>query len=274
MRKLLWILFVSQIILLLFWFIAWHFNSFPSFKTNPLFFATPVYILPVRNAPPSIIDNVIRHGKREDKKIALSFDADMTYEKKEKLLTDSEEKFFHEEIVEILNKEKIPATFFFSGLWAEIYPQAVKNIFDNPHFEIGSHSFSHLYFAPPCPLSPAMSPAKKEEEIKLTQETLKKITGQYPKLFRFPGGCYSPKDLKLTKKYGLSVVHWDVDSKDGLGASKEEIVRLVKEGTQGGSIILFHLHSPNTVEVLPEIINSLQGEKFVFVKVGDLLKGS
>jgi peptidoglycan/xylan/chitin deacetylase (PgdA/CDA1 family) len=274
MKKLLLFLCAVQVFLLIVWGVSWHFKNYPSFQPKPLFFATPVYIPSTRSAPQSIIDNVIRHGKREDKNIALSFDADMTYEKKEKLLTDSEEKFFHKEILEILNKEKIPATFFFSGLWAEIYPQAVKDIFDNPRFETGSHSFSHLYFAPPCPSSPTMSPSKKEEEIKLTQETLKKITGQYPKLFRFPGGCYSPKDLKLTEKYGLSVVHWDVDSKDGLGASKEEIVRLVKEGTQGGSIILFHLHSPNTVEVLPEIINSLQGEKFVFVKVGDLLKGS
>lgn len=150
MKKILLFLCFVQIVLLGIWCISWHYKSFPSFKPKPLFFAYPVVVSPPK-ASAQIADNVIRHGRRESRKIALSFDADMTPKEKDEADSGLKKAFFDKQIVEILTKERVPATFFLSGLWAETYPEAVRQIAKNPRFEIGSHSYSHQFFAPLAP---------------------------------------------------------------------------------------------------------------------------
>ena len=60
------------------------------------------------------------------KRIALTFDACMTNSMLKKVENGSEKALFNEAIIEYLHQEKIPATIFITGLWAEKYPDAVK----------------------------------------------------------------------------------------------------------------------------------------------------
>src|SRR5574344_1010860 len=66
---------------------------------------------------------------RDDKLVALTFDAAWGGDKTEQIL-------------ELLNKYGVKATFFLVGFWIDKYPELVKKI-DEAGMEIGNHSKNH-----------------------------------------------------------------------------------------------------------------------------------
>lgn len=245
----------------------------PTSPNSPLSISKPS-LAPIQFQP--IYGQVVRHGLRSKPKVALTFDADMTYAMQARLQTGKVSSYYNQKIIDLLTAQNIPATIFMTGLWAKNYPKVSKTLAENPLFEIGNHSYSHSAFNHPCFKLPPLGESQKEEEFKLSQETILKTTGSEPKLFRFPGGCYQKQDLELAQKYGLTVIGWDVNSRDAFNVDKNQITQAVKKETQPGSIIVLHLHggknAPATAEALPEIIALLKEKGYNFVKVSELLK--
>jgi peptidoglycan-N-acetylglucosamine deacetylase len=204
--------------------------------------------------------------------VALTFDADMTQGMSNNLRSGKVASWYNKDVIDVLEKDKVPATIFITGLWAEAYPGVTKTLFENPLFEIGNHSYSHPRFTSGCYNLPAVG--NREEEFKKAQEILKSITGVYPKLFRFPGGCYLKSDLEIAKKYNLKVVGWDVVSGDAFNNNAQVIISRVERKAKSGSIIVMHLNggnnAPATAKALPEIILYLRSKGYTFVKVSQL----
>jgi len=216
---------------------------------------------------------VIEHGPRGESAVALTFDADMTERMEAALRAGAVEGWLDRRILSTLEEGRVPATFFITGLWARTYPEVVRRLSENPLFEIGNHSFDHAAFSHPCyRLPPA---ADKSEEVTRTQEVLRRLTGKTPGFFRFPGGCFSRRDLARVYFQGLRVVGWDVNSRDAFSADHEAIVTHVLGTTRKGSIIVMHLsgppNAPATGRALPLIIEGLRGRGFSFVLVSRLL---
>lgn len=218
----------------------------------------------------------INHGNRHLPQIALTFDADMTPYMLKELNQGKIQSWYNRQIIDFLEKNQIPATIFIAGLWAETYPDITKTLSQNPLFEIANHSYSHPRFTDDCYALPRMPSWGKDGEFSKSQQILKTISSTKPALFRFPGGCQSPADIKLANSYGLTVVGWDVASGDSFNSNLKAMVNTVKTRTQNGSIILFHLNgnqnAPKTTEVLEASIPHLRRQGFQFVKVSDLIK--
>ena len=155
-----------------------------------------------------------------DKTVALSFDAAWGNEDTEQLIS-------------ILGKYKVKATFFVVGSWVDKYPESVKQLSDAGH-EINNHSNSH-------PHMPQLSVTQMTDELNACNEKISAITGKKPILFRAPYGDYDNTMLKTVTDNGMYTIQWDVDSRDW----KEEyttdmIVRGVCDNVKSGSIVLFH----------------------------------
>lgn len=210
------------------------------------------------------------------KKIALTFDACMTKGMAKKLENGSEKSLFNAEIIDYIRQEEIPATIFITGLWAEKYPEAVKEIASDPLLEIGNHSYSHRAFVDSCFSLPVLPENEKNADIQKTQDILFKLTGSKPRLFRFPGGCFHSSDLNLVSSHGLHVVGWTFASGDAFNSDTNAIVQNVLQKAKAGAIIVFHLsggrYAPKTAEVVKEIIPALRKRGFEFVTVSNLLK--
>ncbi len=192
----------------------------------------------------------IYNVKRDDNKIAISFDAAWGNE-------DTGQ------IISILEKYKIKTTFFIVGEWADRYPESVKALSEAGH-EIMNHSNQH----------PHMSKLSKEDMIKelsACSDKIEKITGRRPDLFRAPYGDYNSELISLCRENGYQTIQWDVDSLDWKGLSAEKIVERVTKDTKSGSIILFHNAAENTPAALPSIIEKLQGNGFLIVPVSELI---
>ncbi len=219
--------------------------------------------------------SILSHGNRKLPEIALTFDADMTPYMKEELTTGKIKSFYNKKIVDILEREKVSATIFMAGMWAEEYPDVAKKLAQDPLFEIANHSYSHPRFEDSCFALPPVPSWGKEGEFQKSQESIEKNSGIKPTFFRFPGGCHSDEDVKMANKYGLTVVDWDDASGDSFNTNLPSIIKKIETNTQNGSILLFHFHgtkdAPYSAEALQEVIPFLKQRGFKFVKMSELV---
>ncbi len=223
----------------------------------------------------SISANVIFHGPRDKKRIALTFDAEMTDGMKADLVSGRAKSSYDKRITDTLIQTQTKATLFLTGLWIEIYPDITKQLSQNPLFELASHSYTDSSYYGFCYGLKQIDTTLKIEDIGATEKLLREHAGIDNKLFRFPGGCYTPADVALVNQVGDSVVHWDISGSDGFNTSAQQITHNVVDNVQNGSIIVLHLNGPPNVpktgEALPEIISQLKAKGFEFVKVSELL---
>jgi len=200
---------------------------------------------------------IIEHGPRDSKKIALTFDACPTGKPDE----------YDDQVVDILLREKVPATLFMSGRWVEKNPEKAKFLASCPQFEIAAHSYYHPHMME--------KPDERDvRELKRTQAMIKKVTGRTPRYFRPPYGEADERIVKLAASAGLVTVQYDIASGDpDPDLSPQRIARVVLRDAKGGSIIVFHMNKNgvHTAEVLPQIIEGLKKKGFKLVTVGELL---
>ncbi|MCL2036635.1 MAG: polysaccharide deacetylase family protein [Oscillospiraceae bacterium] len=168
-----------------------------------------------------------------------------------------------DELLKILDKENIKATFFVTGEFCDKYPEDVLKIFKAGH-EIQSHSDKH----------PHVEGANINDFIldtKQAEQKIEKITGVKPTLYRAPYGEYDNNSIFTINGMGYKYIQWSVDSIDWQEPNASTIVKRVTNGAQSGSIVLFHNDLANTTEALPEVISSLKGKGFDFVTVSELI---
>ncbi len=210
------------------------------------------------------------------KKIALTFDACMTRGMFSQVENGTYKSLISSAVIKYLQQEKISATLFITGLWAEKYPAIMREISSDSLFEIGNHSYSHRGFLEKCYTLPSLPAKEKEGDILKSQDVLTKFTGKKPQLFRFPGGCYSLSDIALVKKLGLKVVGWTFPSGDAFNNNTQSIVQNVLSRARPGAIIVFHItegrYAPKTAEALRLIIPALRKQGYQFSKVSFLMK--
>jgi peptidoglycan-N-acetylglucosamine deacetylase len=202
--------------------------------------------------------DILYHGSRTRSQIALTFDACPRKERPE----------FSTEIVDYLQREHIPATFFVSGLWAENCQDGLKRLAETPFFQIGLHGYHHRK-------SSELTEPAIASEIEQTRSTIVRMGYKPQPFFRPPYGDCPPKLVKVAKSLGVLTVMWDVVSGDPNPRNTAEILQhRVSTLTRNGSIIIMHVNNGGkwTAQALPTIVASLTRRGFQFVSVGDLLK--
>jgi peptidoglycan/xylan/chitin deacetylase (PgdA/CDA1 family) len=173
------------------------------------------------------------------------------------------------QVLDILRRDHIHATFFLCGENAERYPELVRRIRDEGH-EIGNHSYSH----------PWMYLSSRENiaaEIDRTQDALQKISGRRPRLFRPPFGVRWFSMWGLLRERGLTMVMWSDRGRDG-DLNADGIAKTTLDQLSPGAIILLHdgfeTHAPSevdrsaTVQALPAIIAGIRKAGYSFALIG------
>ena len=188
--------------------------------------------------------------QKENKVCSLTFDAAWGNEDTQQL-------------IDILDKYDIRATFFLVGDWVDKYPESVKALSDAGH-EIMNHSDDH-------PHMPELTEQQIIENVSACDDKIEAITGVRPFLFRPPYGDYDDKVINTLRSMGHYPIQWDVDSLDWKENGVQDIIDRVLSKTQPGSIVLFHNAAKYTPQALPTIIEGLLQEGFSFVPVSELI---
>jgi cellulose synthase/poly-beta-1,6-N-acetylglucosamine synthase-like glycosyltransferase/peptidoglycan/xylan/chitin deacetylase (PgdA/CDA1 family)/spore germination protein YaaH len=180
-------------------------------------------------------------------------------------------------ILAILEKEKIPATFFVIGLNAENHIPLLQRIYKDG-YEIGNHTFTHNNVA-------KMSPERAELEMKTTRSLIECVTGHSTILFRAPYNADSEpqtydeiEPIARSKKDNYIAVGESIDPNDwdpNMNADSivNRTIRLAEE--TDASIILLHdaggVSRQSTVDALPRIIAYFKKRGCKFTTVADLM---
>ncbi|MFG2087940.1 MULTISPECIES: polysaccharide deacetylase family protein [unclassified Spirillospora] len=140
------------------------------------------------------------------------------------------------------------ATFFNQGDNADADPGLVRAQ-QQAGMWIGNHTYTH-------PHLPEAGEAA-FGEILGAQQTLHRITGEWPSLFRPPYGETNDAIRADEARLDLLEVLWTVDSRDWAGATTDEIVAAART-LQPGGIFLMHDWAQASIDALPQIISDLR----------------
>ena len=170
-----------------------------------------------------------------------------------------------EPILDTLKKENVKsATFFLAGSWAERHPDIVNRI-AKEGYEIGILGYAYEDYT-------ELEDVKIGKDIAKAKEAFKKLNIKDIKLLRAPTGHFDERSLKIAERYGYTVVHWSIDSKDWTNPGVVQIVENVKKANKG-DIILLHASdsAKQTSKALPEILKEINRKGLKLVTVSEMI---
>lgn len=217
------------------------------FKKTFFLIITIIFIMSSENI------TIINANAFEEKTIYLTFD-------------DGPAKTVTRDILEILKKESVPATFFVIGSQIKGQENLIKTMYNEGH-ALGLHSMSHsknsLYNSNDSFLN----------EMLETQKTINSIVGVKPNILRFPFGCnnncykISQSMVDLLHKNNLRIYDWNTDSGDGAFPNANPSV-FVKNSKSNKDCVILLMHcaymSKNSVKALPDIIKYYKNNGYEF----------
>ena len=174
-----------------------------------------------------------------------------------------------EEILKILDKYNVKATFFITGE-DESHRYLIKKAYDAGH-TIGLHTYSHKYSEVYASVDAYFEDLNKIGKI--AEEQL----GFVPCFIRFPGGASNKVSaqyckgimsrlVELVQEKGYQYYDWNLDSGDGAGKGKDELIRNSRTDKLNHIMLLCHDAGAKheTVEALPSIIEYYQQKGYEF----------
>ncbi len=197
-----------------------------------------------------------------NRKIALTFD-------------DGPDPRWTPQILDILHREHVPATFFVVGQNAEAHPGLLTREW-NDGMEIGNHSFTH-------PEVDQISPLRTKLELDATQRVIEAMTGHMTTLWRAPNRADSEPSTAADfdpvlqgDRLGYLFIGEQIDPTDWKpGIKSAQIVANVLANANNGNAVLLHDAGGDTraetVKALPLIIEGLKARGYTFVPVSALV---
>lgn len=166
---------------------------------------------------------------------------------------------YTEEILNILNKYNVKATFFVTNQFSN-YNYLIKKEYDSGH-AIAVHTYTHNYKQIYSSIDSYLNDFSNMNQLIFEQ------TGQYSKIFRFPGGSSNTisrfnrgivtKIANKMTELGYYYFDWNVDSMDTSVKDPNKIYQNVVEGMKKNdySVVLMHDIKKANIESVEKIIS-------------------
>jgi peptidoglycan/xylan/chitin deacetylase (PgdA/CDA1 family) len=220
---------------------------------------------------------IVQHGPRNQHRIALTFDADLTRLMRTRLYNGKVKSYYNDTLINSLRTMRVPATLFLTGMWMEQYPERTRELAADPLFELGSHSYDHRGFTKDCYTLGTVPRADMLGDVRRAMDILDKLDSHATRWFRFPGACYDGTALHELAPAGVTAVGLDVPGADGFARSPAPVIKQVLSNARDGSIVALHMHggdnAPYTDEAIAPIVRGLRARGFELVTITRLLKG-
>ena len=195
------------------------------------------------------------------------------------------------QILDLLKKENIKATFFVLGLRVKANPELVKREYEEGHY-IANHGYSHEYSQIYKSVDNVIN------EYRKTEKAIQNALGnsEYNShLFRFPGGSNGGKYAKLKEKAkerlheeNISYIDWNALTSDAAGIigegntyeikanTKEKLLQNLKDTVEEKNNVVILMHDAAnkilTYETLPDVIQYLREQGYTFDNFYSIMK--
>lgn len=184
-----------------------------------------------------------------------------------------------DDILDILDRYNVKATFFVLGSNVDANPELVKRAYDSGHF-IASHGYTHKY-----------SQIYESQENVLAEynqsvEAIRKAIGvptYDPHLFRYPGGssggtynAVKQQSINLLKQNNITYTNWNCLTGDSAGSTTiDDMWRELNASSEGDDNLVILMHDAGdkdvTVEFLPQLIEKYLAEGYEFCNYYDIM---
>lgn len=179
------------------------------------------------------------------------------------------------EILDILKKNHVKATFFVTGKEDASSKKIYQRIVKEGH-TLAMHSYSHI--------QDVIYDSKEafEKDLKQINRCLYEATGVHTKFYRFPGGSSTQNTslpiqnfIDVLKKNHYLYLDWNVISPDinNANATKEQVVTGVMQGVDAydTAVVLMYdvADKPMTVKALPSIIKQIKAKNYELLPVDE-----
>ncbi len=190
-------------------------------------------------------------GNPARKEIALTFD-------------DGPHPDYTPRLLELLAREKVPATFFVIGKMVDKHPELVQREAAEGH-QVANHTYDHIRLV-------GLPQRQAQSEIIRGSDAIARAIGKPTRYYRPPGGEYDATVIAATKAAGSTMVLWTDDPGDYADPGADTIASRTIKTASNGAILLLHDGAKQTLPVLPEIIRTLKAQGYVFVTIADLAR--
>ncbi|WP_040285275.1 polysaccharide deacetylase family protein [Sporosarcina koreensis] len=167
------------------------------------------------------------------------------------------------QFLDVLQAHGVNATFFMQGsnLKKENLQENVRRAVQEGHY-VGGHSITHNFRT-------LYTDKQFVPEMIATLDMIHDITGSTPHLVRPPyGSAPGLKDEQVREQLTnahIKVWDWTIDSQDWkLAGNPSQIVRNIKQGTTSDREIVLMHEKPQTLKVLPEILQFFKDQGYEF----------
>jgi peptidoglycan-N-acetylglucosamine deacetylase len=194
----------------------------------------------------------VRMGGRQTREIALTFDDGPGVD------TDN--------LLNLLQRLDVPATFFMLGRNVTEFPQTMQRLIDSG-LPLDDHSMDH-------PNLSQLSADDQRAQIAGAAKVIENAGAAYPRLFRPPYGAYNQTTHDVLGGLRMLSVLWSVDSQDWKKPGVDGIVGNVLSAVHPGAIILMHDGGGDrsqTIAAVERIVPELRRQGYRFVTVPRLL---
>lgn len=229
-------------------------------ENGKVYLADPFSDARFRDATPEEVELIGDHpyvmerfGTPGEKQLMLTFDDGPTAE-------------YTTEILDVLSREKVPATFFSVGENVVRNPELFRRIIREGHVA-ANHTMTHADFYQHDEL-------RNREELIATDRIMRSTAGYATRLFRIPEGDPDNKPLTLlqAQQLGYLQVDMNVDTLDWSYEPGEEIPTPQLDGS--GAIVLMHDGGGDrtaTVDMLEDLIAQAKDKGYTFSTVAPLI---
>lgn len=172
------------------------------------------------------------------------------------------------QILGILNKRAVHATWFFTGIWAEQNPHIVRHVAD-AGYEIGNHTVTH-------PDLTTLTDTQVCNELTQAEKIISGIAGRTTRpYFRPPFGARNQQVRHLAANLGYRTVYWTIDTLDWQPQSTpDSILQRIQSQLTNGAIILMHAGSSSEAQALDRVITMVQQKGYQLVTLPEIVQGT
>lgn len=157
------------------------------------------------------------------------------------------------QVLDILDRYGVKATFFCVGENVSKYPQLFARLTERGH-RVGCHTHNHVV-------------GTRTSLQKYVANTFKANVLIKSDLFRPPHGLMTRRQIQALKEH-FKIIYWDILTNDfDQSLSSHEIMKRIRRYSRNGSIVVFHdsiKAQKNMLAVLPQAIEYWQNEGYGF----------
>ncbi len=167
-------------------------------------------------------------------------------------------------LLDMLRARNINATFYVIGQSVNLYPQIVRRTVEEGH-EIANHSHTHRLLS-------KLSDSEVVADLGRCESAIVSACGMKPRTMRPPyGGLLQRQREIVHSQFGYPTILWSVDPLDWKRPGPSVVSSRILAGASAGGIVLAHDLHGQTVDAMPNTLDTLLRRGFKFVTVSQLL---